>query len=165
MGFQIRPRTLTLQRHLGADLMSLFENLTQRGRSFISMKINWFIPFNKSKNVIFNMARIHLGFLLPSHSLLMNSVIRYNQIMASLAADQLIFNSKWNLDSFLGNMNSHLKIIPDFRHGFKTALVKWGASFGWSSCIYCPFRNSDQMTIGKTHLTLFNPMIFLTYAA
>ena len=36
--------------------------------------------------------------------------------MASLAADQLIFNSKWNLESFLGNMNSHLKIIPDFRN-------------------------------------------------
>ena len=29
-------------------------------------------------------------------------------------------NSKWNLESFLGNMNLHLKIIPDFRPKQKT---------------------------------------------
>ena len=44
--------------------------------------------------------------------------------MASLAADQLIFNSKWNLESFLGNMNSHLKIIPDFRNGIEKRPVQ-----------------------------------------
>ena len=33
--------------------------------------------------------------------------------------------------------------------------VKWGASSRWSSSnIYCPIRNSDKMTIGKTHPTL-----------
>jgi len=46
--------------------------------------------------------------------------------MASLAADQLIFNSKWNLDSFLENMNSHLKIIPDFRHDIEKSDILLG---------------------------------------
>ena len=30
-----------------------------------------------------------------------------------------------------------------------TLLIKWGASFRWSSSLYCPMRNSDQLTIGK----------------
>ena len=32
--------------------------------------------------------------------------------------------------------------------------VKWGASSRWSSFVYFPKWNSDQMTIGKTRLTL-----------
>ena len=32
--------------------------------------------------------------------------------------------------------------------------VKWGASSRWLSSLYCPMRNSDQMTIGKTRSTL-----------
>ena len=33
-------------------------------------------------------------------------------------------------------------------------LIKWGASSRWSSSLYYPIQNSDQMTIGKTHHTL-----------
>ena len=33
-------------------------------------------------------------------------------------------------------------------------LIKWGASTRQSSSLYCPMRNSDQFTIGKTHSTL-----------
>ena len=33
-------------------------------------------------------------------------------------------------------------------------LLKWGASFQRSSSLNCPMRNSDEMTIGKTHSTL-----------
>ena len=33
--------------------------------------------------------------------------------------------------------------------------VKWGASSRWSSSLYCPVQNSGQMTIGKTHSTLY----------
>ena len=32
--------------------------------------------------------------------------------------------------------------------------IKWGASFRWSSSLYCPMRNSDGMTIGNKHPTL-----------
>ena len=32
--------------------------------------------------------------------------------------------------------------------------LKWGASSWWSSSLYCPMRNSDQITIWKTHPTL-----------
>ena len=49
--------------------------------------------------------------------------------MASLAADQLIFNSKWNLDSFLENMNTHLKIIPDFRHDIEQSDILLGTYY------------------------------------
>ena len=33
-------------------------------------------------------------------------------------------------------------------------LIKWGAFTRQSSSLYCPMRNSDQFTIGKTHSTL-----------
>ena len=41
--------------------------------------------------------------------------------------------------------------------------VTWGASYRWSASLYCPMRNSDQMTIGKTHHTLRGVMIFNDY--
>ena len=31
--------------------------------------------------------------------------------------------------------------------------LRWDASSRWSS-LYCPIRNLDEITIGKTHLTL-----------
>ena len=38
----------------------------------------------------------------------------------------------------------------------KTGLVKWGASSRWLLSLYFPLRNSDQMTIRKTHSTLLS---------
>ena len=32
--------------------------------------------------------------------------------------------------------------------------LQWGASSRWWSSLYCPIRNSDEMTIGKLHPTL-----------
>ena len=34
------------------------------------------------------------------------------------------------------------------------SVLKWGASSRWSSSLYFPMRNSDEMTTGKTHPTL-----------
>ena len=34
------------------------------------------------------------------------------------------------------------------------ALIKWGASSRSSSSLYCPMRNSDEMTIGKSILPM-----------
>ena len=34
-------------------------------------------------------------------------------------------------------------------------VLKWGASSRWLLSLYFPMRNSDQMTIRKTHTTLF----------
>ena len=33
--------------------------------------------------------------------------------------------------------------------------IKWGASSRWLLFLYCPLRNSNEMTIRKTHLTLW----------
>ena len=32
--------------------------------------------------------------------------------------------------------------------------LKWDVPYRWSSSLYCPMQNSDEMTIGKTHPTL-----------
>ncbi|CBY10851.1 unnamed protein product [Oikopleura dioica] len=39
----------------------------------------------------------------------------YNQIMSALVADKLLFNSKWNFDSFLQNIPKIIKLVPDFK--------------------------------------------------
>ena len=39
----------------------------------------------------------------------------YNQILTCLVADIVLFNSTYNLDSFLGNLKTFFKIQPDFR--------------------------------------------------
>ena len=33
--------------------------------------------------------------------------------------------------------------------------IQWDASSRWSFPLYCPMRNSGQMTIGKTHPRLY----------
>merc|ERR1711973_823980 len=38
----------------------------------------------------------------------------YNQILSCLCADAVLFNSQYNMESFLDNINSHLKVMPDY---------------------------------------------------
>ena len=50
-----------------------------------------------------------------------------------------------------------LKLVDFILEGlFYTKIVKWGVFSRWLSSLYCPKRNSDLMTIGKTHPTLVN---------
>ena len=36
----------------------------------------------------------------------------------------------------------------------RTHIIKWGASFLWSSNLYCRMQNSGEITIGKTQPAL-----------
>ena len=53
--------------------------------------------------------------------------------------------SRW--EKFQDEINLHKKTVEG-------EILKWGASSRWSSSLYRPKRNSDQMTIGNTRTTL-----------
>ena len=47
---------------------------------------------------------------------------------------------------------------------WKSFLAKWGASSRWSSFLYFPKRNTDQMAIGETRPTLRNEVKNSTFS-
>ena len=58
--------------------------------------------------------------------------------------------------SGLGENIDASEIIHTQEH-FPLKSIKRGASSRWSSSLYCPRRNLDEMTIGQAHPTLFLP--------
>ena len=42
----------------------------------------------------------------------------YNQILTAMTADEVIFNSEYNMNSFLQNLDAFFKLQPDNRDGF-----------------------------------------------
>jgi glycosyltransferase involved in cell wall biosynthesis len=51
----------------------------------------------------------------------------YNQVTTALTADLVLFNSQFNLDSFINNLSSFFKIQPDFRPSIETMKQKISA--------------------------------------
>ena len=52
------------------------------------------------------------------------------------------------------NLKERITQEADRNKYFHCKILKWGASSRWSSSLYFPKRNTDPMTIGKTHPTL-----------
>lgn len=67
----------------------------------------------------------------------------------SLAADHVIFNSSYNMNSFLYNINSFLKLLPDCRPKNLITDIK-----PRSSVIYGPIQFSNIPTYPKSYKTL-----------
>ena len=84
----------------------------------------------------------------------------YNQILTSLVADKNIFNSDYNKTTFLNNINSFLKQMPDYqvKINIKTDLEP-------KCCVtYFPInisQNLIDLTIAET--TLYQMTHYLSY--
>lgn len=68
----------------------------------------------------------------------------YNQIISSLVADKVLFNSKFNMDSFLNSINTFLNLMPDFRP--KDIPTKIRAK---SKIMYFPVTLVDDIVLQK----------------
>ena len=58
-------------------------------------------------------------------------------------------------------IKSRHRPVKFIKINFENVIIKWVASSRWSSCIYCPMRNSDEMTVGKTDPILIKNQPFV----
>ena len=63
--------------------------------------------------------------------------------------DLWLRNSTLNTQKYLLHLNHN-----HFNEIIESQKLKWDASSGWLSSLYCPMRNLDEMTIELTHPTL-----------
>ena len=71
-----------------------------------------------------------------------------------------MIKSIFKLTNFINGAMYFLQmILVGFRQNYQD--YKLGASYGWSSSLYCHMRNSGQITIGKMHSTLVETFVYV----
>ena len=73
-------------------------------------------------------------------------LVTYFVILTIISIYHLIPSPKYTISNMSPTSNCYVTSFD--------LLVNLGASSQWSSSLYCPIQNPDQMTTGKTHLTL-----------
>ena len=84
----------------------------------------------------------------------------YNQILTSLVADKIVFNSNYNRRTFLENINSFLKVIPDNRYKINTKTELEHKA----SVVYFPINLNENLVNSIIAETLMsNLVVYLNY--
>ena len=113
-------------------------------------------------NVMFSILKFYISEYRWNDADLKRNTLRYSLCQAEnvVEANRFAINKWYDYPRDTPNLDLFEKPIWTTWARFKESninisiLVKLGASSRWSSFLYSPMRNLDEMNIGKTHPTL-----------
>ena len=76
------------------------------------MKISLYTLLETTKREIFSLGTIRFYH---GNRLDIINLLCISSVCISLVADRVVFNSQYNMDAFLGNINTFMGILPDYR--------------------------------------------------